>query len=77
MEVPRKGMCTRRLVEIARECGATVWIPNRSGEIRVRFPDGEWLRFHHSLKDATGHHAAILRRQLREKGCGDGARILR
>ncbi len=68
--VPKRGMSLRRLVEASLACGATVSIPNKSGEVRVRFPDGELLRFHHNERDATSRHAGILRRQLRGRGAG-------
>jgi hypothetical protein len=70
--VPKKGMSIRQLMELSRECGATVSVTNRSGDIRVRFLNGETLRFHHSLKDATGRHASILRRQIGLRATGDG-----
>jgi hypothetical protein len=69
---PKRGMTIRLLVNTSRACGATVSVPKRSGEVRVRFPDGELLRFNHNQRDATSYHAGILRRQLRSRGaCGE------
>lgn len=68
--VPKRGMSIRRLIDVSRACGATLSVPKGSGEIRVRFPDGELLRFHHNDLDATSHHAGILRRQVRRRAAG-------
>lgn len=68
--VPKRGTSIRQLVEASRACGATVSVPKGSGEVRVHFPDGELIRFHHNQRDATCHHAGILRRQLHGRRAG-------
>jgi hypothetical protein len=58
------GTSRRRAIGIAQKLGCRVDYPNRTGEVRVTFPDGRRVRLSNRRKDAPRRLLCLLRQSF-------------